>query len=199
MSLQILQWLPSIPWDLSFHMGVPSMFAYSPEVYELHPWGGAGDGRFNLDTDTHAVNLLTQKLVELHGRAGSDKVTPSRSPSPTGLTAQQCTASSLARAHSVTPTHRTSLLRSHSDSTSSTSSHDSTADSPTASDHESPYNRSTSPESDGSNNNGVADSGGKAPIADEHPDSDDPTVTVPNTNDAESRKAGSYEDGSESP
>ena len=47
MSLQILQWLPSILWDLSFHTGVPSMFAYSPEVYKLHPWGGTGDGRFN--------------------------------------------------------------------------------------------------------------------------------------------------------
>ena len=53
MLLQILQWLPSIPLDLSFRMGVPSMFAYGPEVYELHPWGGVGDGGFNLDTDTH--------------------------------------------------------------------------------------------------------------------------------------------------
>ena len=65
MSLQILQWLPSIPWDPSFHVGAPSMFSYGPEVYELHPWGGTGDGGFNLDTDTHVVNFLTQKLAEL--------------------------------------------------------------------------------------------------------------------------------------
>ena len=199
MSLQTLQWLPSIPWDLSFHAGVPSMFAYSPEVYELHPWGGMGDGGFNLDTDTHAVNLLTQKLAELHDRAGSDKVSPSRGPSPTSLTAPRCTASSLARSRSVTPSHWTSLVRARSNSTSSASSHDSASDSPTASNHKGPYNRSTSPEGDGSNDNGTANSAGKAPIVDEHPDSDDPTVAVPNSDDAESIKAGSNKDGSASP
>ena len=185
MSLQILQWLPSILWDLSFCVGVPSMFTYGPEVYELHPWGSAGDSRFNLDTDTHAINLLTQKLAELRDGAGSDKVPPSRGPSPTGSTALQCTASSLARSHSVTPSHRMSLVRSCSNSTSSTSSHDSTSDSPMASDHKGPYRRSTSPEGDGSDNNSVANSAGDTPIADEHPDSDDPTVAVPNTDDTE--------------
>ena len=115
MSLQILQWLPSIPWDLSFCVGVPSMFAYGPEVYQLHSWGGMGDGTFNLDTDTHAINLLTQKLVELHDGAGSDKVFPSRGPSLTGSTAPWCTASSLARSCSVTPSHRTSPTQPISD------------------------------------------------------------------------------------
>ena len=199
MLLQILQWLPSILWDLSFCMGVPSMFVYGPEVYELHPWDGAGDGGFSLDTGTHAINLLTQKLAELHDRASSDKVSPSRGPSPTGLTAPQCTASSLARSHYMTPSHGMSLVRACSNSTSSASSHDSTSDSPTASDHEGPYSRSTSLEGDRSNNNGAVDSTGKAPIADEHPDSDDPTVTVPDSDNAESRKAGSDEDGSTSP
>ena len=33
--LQILHWLPSIPWDLSYHAGIPTMFAYGPELYEL--------------------------------------------------------------------------------------------------------------------------------------------------------------------
>ena len=32
LSLQILQRLPGIPWDLSFHVGIPSMFAYGPEL-----------------------------------------------------------------------------------------------------------------------------------------------------------------------
>ena len=175
------------------------MFTYSPEVYELHPWGRWGDGGFNLDTDTHAINLLTQKLVELCDRAISDKVAPSRGPSPTGLTALWCTASSLARSHSVTPSHGKSLVRSHSNSMSSASSHDSTSDSPMASDHEGPYSRSTSAEGDGSDNNGTADSACEAPIVDEHPDSNDPTVTVPDSDNAESRKAGSDEDGSTSP
>ena len=168
MLLQILQWLPSIPWDLSFYMGVPSMFAYGQEVYELHPWGGMGDGEFNLNTDTHAISLLTQKLAELCDGAGSDKVPPSKGPSFTGLTAPQCTASSPARSYSMTPSHGMSLVRSHSNSTSSTSSHDSTSDSPMASDHEGPYSRSTSLEGDRSDNNVAADSAGKAPIVNEH-------------------------------
>ena len=92
-----------------------------------------------------------------------------------------------------------SLVRSRSNSMSSASSHDSASDSPAASDHEGPYSRSTSPEGDGSNNNGAANSAGEAPIADEHPDSDNPTVTVPDSDDMESRKAGSDEDGSTSP
>ena len=175
------------------------MFAYGPEVYELHPWGGMGDGIFNIDTDIHAINLLTQKLAGLHDGAGFDKVTPSRGPSPTGSTAPWCTASSLARSHSVTPSYRTSLVRARSNSTSSASSHDSASDSPVASDHEGPYSRSTSPKGDGSDDNGMADSTGEAPIADKHPDSDDPTVTVPDSDDTESRKAGSNKDGSASP
>ena len=35
LALQILHWLPSISWDLSYHMGIPMMFAYSPKLYEL--------------------------------------------------------------------------------------------------------------------------------------------------------------------
>ena len=33
--LQTLHWLPSIPRDLSYHAGIPMMFAYSPKLYEL--------------------------------------------------------------------------------------------------------------------------------------------------------------------
>ena len=173
-------------------------FNVCPEVYELHPWRGMGDSRFNLDIDTCVVNLLTQKLVELHDGASSDKVPPSRGPSPTGLTALWCIASSLARSCSVTPSHRMSLVRSHSNSTSSASSHDSASDSPAASNHEGPYSRSISLEGDVSNNNGMANSGGEVPIVDEHPDSDNLTVALPDSDDMGSRKAGSDEDGSAS-
>ena len=82
---------------------------------------------------------------------------------------------------------------------SNASSHDSTSDSPMASNHEGLYSRSTSPEGDGFDDNGMGDSAGEAPIAHEHPDSDDPTVTVPDSDDTESRKAGRDEDGSASP
>ena len=137
--------------------------------------------------------------MEFCDGAGSDKASPSRGPSPTGLTALQCTASSLTRSHSVTPSHRMSLVRARSNSMSSASSHDSTSDSPMASDHEGPYNRSTSPGGDGSDDNGMANPTGETPIVDEHPDSNDPTVTVPDSDNAESRKAGSNEDKSGSP
>ena len=74
-------------WDLSFHMGIPSMFAYGPEVYELHPWGGVGDCRFNLDTDTHTVNFLTQRLADLHNRSSPKETCPSGGASPASSTA----------------------------------------------------------------------------------------------------------------
>ena len=42
--LQTLNWLPSIPWDLSYHVGIPMMFGYGPELCGLQSWGAAGDG-----------------------------------------------------------------------------------------------------------------------------------------------------------
>ena len=71
LSLQILQWLPSILWNLSFHEGIPSMFAYSPELYKLQPWGAVEDEGFTLDSDTQATSLLTQKLAYLCDRGTS--------------------------------------------------------------------------------------------------------------------------------
>ena len=63
------------------------MFAYGPELYELHSWGSMGNNGFTLDSDTQTVNLLTQKLVHLHDRVGSDKAVPSRGASPASLVA----------------------------------------------------------------------------------------------------------------
>ena len=57
LALQILHWLPSISWDLSYHVGIPTMFAYSPELYELQTWGATGDGGFHLDNHAQAANL----------------------------------------------------------------------------------------------------------------------------------------------
>ena len=52
--LQTLNWLPSIPWDLFYHVGIPMMFAYSPDLYELHSWGDV-----LLDNHARATNLLS--------------------------------------------------------------------------------------------------------------------------------------------
>ena len=46
LALQVLNWLSNIPWDLSYHVGIPMMFAYGLELYELRSWGAAGDGDF---------------------------------------------------------------------------------------------------------------------------------------------------------
>ena len=67
--LQTLHQLPSIPWDLSYHVGIPTVFAYGPELYELQTWGVTGDGGFHLDNHSWATNLLSYKLACIHGGA----------------------------------------------------------------------------------------------------------------------------------
>ena len=64
--LQIVCGLPSIPLDLSYHAGIPTMFAYGPELYELQAWGAAGDRAFHLDNHARATNLLSHKLACIH-------------------------------------------------------------------------------------------------------------------------------------
>ena len=74
--LQTLNWLPSIPWDLYYHAKIPMIFAYSPELYELHSWGATGDGDLLLDNHTWAANLLSHKLACMHGEVGSNEPSP---------------------------------------------------------------------------------------------------------------------------
>ena len=112
--LQTLNWLPSIPWDLSYHMGISMMFAYSPELYELHSWVAAGDGNLLLDNHAWVTNLLSHKLACMHGRVGSNKPSPSRVASPAGSVAHHLPASSCPRA----PSLGTIIVRSHSNSAS---------------------------------------------------------------------------------
>ena len=81
-------------------------------------------------------------------------------------------------------------------SASSASSHDSASNSPAVSDHNS---QSTSHKGDGRGDDGMASSDSEAPKTDEHQDSDDLTVMVPNSDNAESRKTGSDIDGPASP
>ena len=145
LALQILHWLPSIPWDLSYCRGIPTMFAYGPKLYELQTWGATGDGGFHLDNNAQATNLLFHKLAHIHGGAGSP-----------------------ARFCSKTPSHRTSLVRSHSYSASSAGSHAAASQSPAGSggkDHED--TKSTSQDGSGTNDESAAGSG-EAPEDDKH-------------------------------
>ena len=108
--LQILHWLPSIPWDLSYHVGILTMFAYGPELYELQTWGATGDRVFHLDNHAWAANLLSDKLVHIHDRTSSEGASPSGVASPAGSVAPHLPTSSPARSHSRTPSHGTSLV-----------------------------------------------------------------------------------------
>ena len=41
LALQILDSLPTIPWDLSYCTGIPMMFTHGPELHELQSWSTA--------------------------------------------------------------------------------------------------------------------------------------------------------------
>ena len=112
--LQTLNWLPSIPLDLSYHVGIPMMFAYGPELYELHSWGAAGNRYLLLDNHTWAVNLLSCKLACMHGGAGSNKSSHSRASTASSV-AHHLPASS----NPGTPSFGTNTVKSCSDSASS--------------------------------------------------------------------------------
>ena len=169
LALQTLHWLPSIPWDLSYHAGIPMMFAYGPKLYELQTWGAAGDGGFHLDTHARATNLLSHKLAHINGAASSDGASPSRVTSPASLAAPHSSTSSPARSHSRTSLHGTSLVRSCSNSAFSTHSHAAAPESPAGSSgkgHED--SKSTFQDGDGTDNESTASSDDEAPGDDEH-------------------------------
>ena len=76
LALQTLDWLPTIPWDLSYCAGVPMMFPYGPELYELQSWSAAGDANHLRDSHTQAANLLSCKLAHMYNRVVPDDQAP---------------------------------------------------------------------------------------------------------------------------
>ena len=79
LALQTLDWLPTISWDLSYHMGIPMMFAYGPELHELQSWSAAGDADYLLDSHAQAANLLSHKLACMCDAVGPDNPQPQQS------------------------------------------------------------------------------------------------------------------------
>ena len=71
--LQVLQCLPCIPWNLSFQMGVPTAFAYDPEVHEFLSWDSSGDGGAHLDMSSQVVKLPDEKLIDCQDGADFQK------------------------------------------------------------------------------------------------------------------------------
>ena len=84
LALQTLDQLPAIPWDLSYHVGIPLMFARDPESYNFQTWNAAGDGEYLLDNDAWATNLPSRKLVHMADGASPDDPSPIRAASPAG-------------------------------------------------------------------------------------------------------------------
>ena len=195
-------------------MGIPTMFACSLELYELQTWGAAGDGGFHLDNHTGGANLLSHQLVHIHGGAGSGRASPSRVTSPTSSVAQHLSTSSPARSHSRTPPHGTSLVRSHSHSASSTSSHTAPPESPagsTGEGHEFPpespagstgegheFSESTSQDGDGTDKESTADPNDEVPGDDEHQASESFHNTSSSSNVEEVEKSDGKAEGSTS-
>ena len=50
LALQILDKLPTLPLDLSYHTAIPRMLAYCPESYAFQAWSAAGDGDYQQTT-----------------------------------------------------------------------------------------------------------------------------------------------------
>ena len=124
LALQTLDWLPTIPWDLSYHVGIPMMLTYGLELYELQSWSTAADVNYLLDSHTQATNLLSHKLVHMCDAVGPDDLSPSRAASPSSSATLNSPAHSPTRSHSHsgTSSHKTKMERSHSSSMSSTHS-----------------------------------------------------------------------------
>ena len=167
LALQILDQLPAIPWDLSYHTDIPLMFTYGPESYDFQTWSAAGNGDYLLDNDTWATNLLFRKLAHMAGRAGPDDPSLIRTASPTSSASSavpRSPAYSPSRSHSRTRICKTEKERSCSSSASSTHFQETKPESPVASDGEDGNEGdSASQEGNESEEKDQADSNGGAP------------------------------------
>ena len=156
-------------------MGVPMMFAYGPELYELQPWSTAGDAKYLLDSHTQAANLLPCKLAYMYNRAGPDDPSPGRAASPSGSAVLNSPAHSPTRScsRSRTPSHETKMERSCSNSAFSTCSQEIKPKSPAGSGGEdSDGSNSTSQEGNETNEENKANSDSKASGDGEESDSE---------------------------
>ena len=166
LALQVLNWLPNIPWDLSYHVGIPMMFAYGPELYELRSWGAAGDGNFYLDSHAQAAKLLFHKLAHMHSGACPDALSPNRIASPANSAAlcSPMPSPSRSHSHSKTPSCGTKMARPQSHSVSSTGSQAVELKSPAGSGgDDSKGSKSTCQGGSETDEEDRAGSGGKAP------------------------------------
>ena len=62
---QILDKLPTLPLDLSYHTAISRMLACCPESYAFQAWSITGDRDYLLDYNIQATSLLTWKLAHV--------------------------------------------------------------------------------------------------------------------------------------
>ena len=82
--LQILDKLPTLPLDFSYHTTIPRMLAYCLESYAFQAWSTTGDRDYLQDNNTQATSVLSLKLTHMAGRADLDGPNPSRATSLAG-------------------------------------------------------------------------------------------------------------------
>ena len=58
LALQVLDKLPTIPIDLTYHMSIPMMLAYGPESNAYQTWHKDGGGTSALSGDARASCML---------------------------------------------------------------------------------------------------------------------------------------------
>ena len=199
-------------WQCRFYIGCPAFPGISPTMWEFPQClpmvlscmnfrlgGTTRDGGFHLDNHALATNLLSHKLVCIHGGAGSVRASPSRVASPAGSVAPHSSMSSLARSRSRTPPHRTSLVRPCSHSVSSTSFCAAAPGSPAGSTGEGHEDsKSTSQDGSETDDKSMASSDDEAPGDDEHQASEGSDAANSSSDVKEAERSGSEVEGSTS-
>ena len=82
LTLQVLDKLPTIPIDLSYHMPIPTMLAYGPESYTYQTWHEDRGESSSLGEEVRAFHLLMRKLEWLACGGRIDDSSSDRSASP---------------------------------------------------------------------------------------------------------------------
>ena len=174
LALQILDKLPTLPLDLSYHTAIPRMLAYCPESYTFQAWSAMGDRDYQLDNNAQAASVLSLKLMHMAGGADLEGPNPSEAASPAGSTgfATPCSpVCSPSCSHSRNPT-KGEGGRSWSSSASSLFSRGTQPESPAASIPDEGCDGSSASEDD-SKSNGESEVGSDDGDSDSGSSSDD--------------------------
>ena len=71
LTLQVLELLPTILLDISFHTSFPMILAHGPESYSSQAWLKNEEETYSLGENTRASHILSKKLEWMAGRSPS--------------------------------------------------------------------------------------------------------------------------------